>query len=98
MLQTCGSPLKDVSVKAEPNLHGKTFEEHIFMKQKELERLKIENEIELRTLKNLLEVRNIPISKVCFSLTSRELQHLRFIIRHTSDCPSDLTLSLNQLT
>jgi hypothetical protein len=80
MLQTLGSQYKDVSVHTQPALHGETLKENVAKKLKELERLKFEKEIELRTLKNLLEVRNISMPEVCFTLTSWELQLLSFFI------------------
>jgi hypothetical protein len=43
------------------------------MKKRKLEELKIEKEIEVEILKNILEVRNISVCKVCFTLISWKL-------------------------
>jgi hypothetical protein len=97
MLQTSGSSHKDLPVKTEQDLHCETSGDIHSMRIKEIERLKFEKEIEVKALKNLLEVRNISISKVCFTLTSWELELLSFFIQYKSDFPSDLTLCLTRL-
>jgi hypothetical protein len=91
MLQTSRCVRTDASVKTPRDLDDKMLKEMLMIKDRELEEVKIEKEIEVKILKNQLEVRNISVSKVCFTLTSWKLQILSFCIEYTSDFPSDLT-------
>jgi dynactin complex subunit len=90
MLQTSRCVRTDESVKTQRNIDNTMLKEMLMMKERELEELKIEKEIEVMILKNQLEVRNISVFKVCFNLSSWKLQILSFCIEYTSDFPSDL--------
>jgi hypothetical protein len=82
MLQTSRLPGMDVPVKSQ--IYYMTLEEILTMKDRENEELKIEIEI----LKNELEVGNISVCKICFTLNSWKILYtIIIIIIINSYCP-----------
>jgi hypothetical protein len=95
MLQARRSPHKYVSVQTRV-LDVEILKEMIMQKEDELELLKSQVEIQIKALRNQVEVRNISVSKYSFTLTSWELQILIFYMWYTRDVP--YCVSIRRLT
>jgi hypothetical protein len=68
------------------------------IRENEIERLKAEKEIEVKALKDQMEVRNISLSEEIFTLNTWEFQLLIIFIRCICDFHSHLTLALSQVS
>jgi translation elongation factor EF-1beta len=74
VLQACKNQCKDTSVQTQADLHDEKLKAMPSEKDVEIKELETERENVVRGLKNQLEVRNISMYEVCFTLTSRELK------------------------
>jgi hypothetical protein len=76
ILQACKNECKDISVQTQPDLHGEKLKAMLLERDYKIKELETEKENEGSTLKCQLEVRNISMYEVCFTLTSMEVMCL----------------------
>jgi hypothetical protein len=67
-----------MSVQTQPDLEARTLKAVLVEKDEEIKGLKTEKDSEVGALKNQLELRNMSVYEVCFTLTSWELQLVSF--------------------
>jgi hypothetical protein len=76
-----------LSVQTQQDLDDKTLKAMLLQKEQEKETLKFGIEIQVKDLKDQLEIRNILMSEDSLTLTSWQHHHLIFLIRYTCDYP-----------